>query len=119
MEIDQDQLLEEQDPLIPHSEIRPTTETQSTALLELPRAPTGNELKQKFMAYRVSDTSHRLDLLRVSDTSHRLDLLRVSDTSHRLDLLRVSDTSHRLDLLRVSDTRHRLDFIESLMLVIG
>ena len=75
MEIDQDQLLEEQDPLIPHSEIRPTTETQSTALLELPRAPTGNELKQKFMAYRVSDTSHRLDLLRVFDTRHMLDFI--------------------------------------------
>ena len=30
-----------------------------TITLTLPRAPTANELKQKFLAYRVSDTSYK------------------------------------------------------------
>ena len=56
--------IEEHDPLQHDTDTgfdpAPGVERSST-VLELPRAPTGNELKQKSMAYRVSDTSHRLD----------------------------------------------------------
>ena len=46
----------EVDPLEPTS--RPE-QGEGSAAITLPRPPTANELKQKFMAYRVSDTNHR------------------------------------------------------------